>query len=425
MKKTCIFTLIILITNIMLSGCYDLREIDDLAYVMVIGLDKGKTNELKMTLEFATPNSGTGGKEEGGGKERSITVIECPTIYSGFNMVNNYLSKEINLSHARAIIFSEDLAMEGIEKYLHAIFRGREFRGDMHIAISRGLAENFIKNTEPSLEMNPAKHFELMLTSHKYTGLTPSSRLINFYLTIECTCVQASATLVGVNTYESSDEFRLQDSTFKNKERELPMEGDYKAGDLPKTFTRSSEVMGMAVFDGAKMVGSFDGEMTTYYLMISGKFQNAYETVKDPIKKDQFVVLSMKQSRKPTHKVILVDGQPKISAKVELEADILSIQSGINYEDPEKLKILEKSTEKFLKKEMLLFLEKTRKLNVDICGFGKYLKKRTLFWDEWRELDWYSKYKDAQFNIDVSLKIRRPGLFLKSIPAESSKGREF
>ena len=43
-------------------------------------------------------------------------------------MINNYLTKQINVSHAKLLVISEDLAKEGIGQYIHALIRGREFR---------------------------------------------------------------------------------------------------------------------------------------------------------------------------------------------------------------------------------------------------------------------------------------------------------
>lgn len=47
----------------------------------------------------------------------------------------------------------------------------------------------------------------------------------------------------------------------------------------------------------------------------------------------------------------MVDGVPNINIDIFLEGNIQSIQSGINYEEGENLKILEKAVAEFLKKK--------------------------------------------------------------------------
>jgi spore germination protein KC len=410
------------------SGCFDASEIDDLAYVVAIGFDKGENNFLKMTLQIAIPKNIGSGEGGGGGGEKTttITTVETPTIYTGLNMINNYISREINLSHAKTVVFSEELAREGIHDYVHAMVRGREFRPNMYVVVARNCAaEDYIKNVEPELEVNPSKYYEMNYNSFKYTGFTAPSTLINFYLQEECTCSQAVATLAGLNMYKSSEEFTNLYSTYKEKDRNYPFGGDFKAGNLPKTGTLSTEIMGLAVFDGGKMVGDLDGDESNFYLMLTGKYNHSYLTIPDPLSKDKFILLNIKLARPPVKRVKMTEGIPEIYAKVRLEADILSIQSGKNYESTKNSAILEMAAQEHFKKGMLRFLEKTaREYESDICQFGKAIKGQFLTWEQWVDFNWLSRYKDSTFNVEVELKLRRPGLMVKTTPAYSSKGEE-
>ncbi len=394
--------------------------------MVAVGLESGKTNYLKMTLEFAVPSKmagGEGGGDGGGAEATSITTIETPTIYAGINMINTYISKEVDFSHTKLVVFSEELASKGeMHKYTHAMIRNREFRGNMILTVSVGSAEEYIRNVTPYLEPNIAKYYELNLDAHKYTGFTANTELINFYLLQECTCVQPYATLAGVGKFEKSEQFNKEKSTYREKGREHPMEGDFYAGDLPKTYKVKSEIMGLAVFDGTSMVGKLDGEETTFLNMLYGTYERSNMSIPDPVKDEDFVLLDIRQSRAPKQYTKMIDGKPYCRAKIKLEADILSIQSGFNYEDIDNLSKLEVKTEEFLERGMLRFLDKTRKLNVDVCGFGRNLKMRYLLWEDWVKFGWLRRYKDASFDLEVDVKIRRPGLMLRTAPAMSTKG---
>ena len=422
----CLVFSIFLICGIF-SGCYDRREIDELAYVIAIGFDKGITNVLKITLQIAVPKAlgGGGGSGGEGGQSTTITTVETSSIYAGLNMINNYVSKQINLSHAKAIVFSEELAREGIQKYMHSLIRGKEFRGNMNIVVARGSAEDYICSIKPILEINPAKYYEMNYSSYKYTGFTSNTQLLDFYIQEESTTEQAVATLAGVGKYKSSQDFTLEVSTYKGKGEPYPYGGDFKAGDIPKTGEVKGEIMGLAVFDGDKMVGELDGKETTFYLMLNGKYNYSYVSIPDPMYKNDVVMLNMSQSRRPVRKVEIVDGKPKIKIKILLEADILSIQSGKNYDNVENLPLLEITTEDFIKKGMLDFLNKTSKdFKSDICGFGRDVKGRFLTWKEWENFKWLSRYKDSEFDLFVDLKIRRSGQIIRSIPMQTSGGEE-
>ncbi|HOP99462.1 MAG TPA: Ger(x)C family spore germination protein [Acetivibrio clariflavus] len=356
-------------------------------------------------------------REEGDGESSSTVIaVETPSIYSGLNMLNSFISKQINLSHIKVIVFSQEIAQEGISKYLHAMIRNREFRPNVSIIVSRCSAEEFIDAVKPKLETNPAKYYELLLDAYRYTGFTTDTQLIDFYNKSERSSIQPVAVLADVSKYKSSDEFDLSNSTYKEKGRSFPLEGDFKAGDLPKLGGLNIEIMGLAIFDGGKMVGELDGEETSYNLMVEGKFNSMYFTMPDPIKKDDLVVLQLRRSRLTEKKVEMIGDKPKLIVKVHLEGDILSVQSGINCESGENLKFLQSATEAYIKDGIIKYLDKSTKVfKTDTNGFGNTIKGKFLTWQEWQEFDWLSKYKEATYDVEVDVAIRRPGLIVRTV----------
>ncbi len=38
-----------------LTGCYDARGVETLSYAVAIGIDKGNSNLLRLSLQFASP----------------------------------------------------------------------------------------------------------------------------------------------------------------------------------------------------------------------------------------------------------------------------------------------------------------------------------------------------------------------------------
>jgi spore germination protein KC len=420
--------LILAISCPLLAGCYDLREVDDLGYVIAMGLDKGTTNNLRMTLQFAKPQAGGGGAENGGGsggdKKFLQIVIETPTIYSGLNMTNTFISKEIDLSHMKVMVFSRELAREGLSPYIHAMLRGREFRPNIPIVISRDTAEEYLGAIDPHLVLNASKYYELVFQSYRYTSFIPEMEFHDFYNGVESFERNAVAILGGVNKYESSVDFDSGQSTHTKHGYLQPFEGDFLAGDIPRVGGTKSENIGLAVFDGDRMVGELDGTYSTFYLMCTGEYVHAYWTMPDPTAEGYFVLLDIKQSRAPRHDVSIVEGKPRIGLSINLEGDFLSIQSTIDYEYGESLKLFEKTVEEFMERSLTDFLDVTaRELRSDICGFGLAARTKFLTLDDWISYGWKSRYEEATFTVDVNFKARRPGLILKSGPAVSSGGK--
>ena len=95
MKKVFVFIGIVLVILLIISSKYSTtsQSIENLAYVIAIGIDNGDNGLLKVTLQIATPSSnssGSGSSEQS--SESTTTTVECSTINSGLNLVNSYIN---------------------------------------------------------------------------------------------------------------------------------------------------------------------------------------------------------------------------------------------------------------------------------------------------------------------------------------------
>lgn len=418
------------ITMLLLStGCYDHVEVDELVYVVSMGIDSGVNGNLRISLLFAIPISIGVGPEPGEvDKATTMITVEAPTIYGGVNIINTVIGKDVNFSHSKVIIISKELAEKGVGKFMNTFNKYREFRPNTFIGIARGTAEEFLKETKPVLEVNPAKYFELLMESYSITGFTTGSTLEEFYKTMECTCMESVAVLLDVNKIESSDEFEgLFKKTQINKSNE-GSEGNHKAGEIPVIFDNKANGMGMAIFRADKMVGEMNGRETLCYLVVSNMLGHVLysipETDNEGIPDDgKFISLRLKRARKSTINVKMYGEVPVITVKIFLEGDILSIDGDKNYFEGEELKELEKYAGEYMRNELVNFLEKTRsEFKSDICGTGRTLKRTFLFWDEWLAFRWSDKYEKAEFEVSAKVSVRRTGMTIKQVPAANMKG---
>ncbi len=154
----------------------------------------GDTNELKVTFEFTKPNS----SGESASSELAPTIInsvEATSLDSAINLMNTYVSKEINLSHCKAIVISESLAASGISKLLYSLMNKVQIRPDTNIIISKCFAKDFIQNAQPNLENLVAKYYEIAPVSSEYTGYTVNATIGDFFNQFSCQTCQPTATL--------------------------------------------------------------------------------------------------------------------------------------------------------------------------------------------------------------------------------------
>ena len=96
------------------SESYVHRNIGNLAYVLALGIDVGENSKMKISTQFSktaifTPGSGSSSDDS---SDLILVSGEADSIYSGLNLLNSYIGKELNLAHCSVIIFSEEFAKQ-------------------------------------------------------------------------------------------------------------------------------------------------------------------------------------------------------------------------------------------------------------------------------------------------------------------------
>lgn len=179
--------LLLIFFTITLSGCSILNNnnIDKLAYVVALGFDIGSTNRLKMSFQISLPGGSSSGGSSGGTTQSSnviVNSIECSSINSGINLLNSYISKRISLSHCKVIVFSEELAYQGLNEYIYTLNNDIELGPSTNVVISKSDAKSFLENSKPAVESLSARYYEIAPTSSQYTGYTVDVKLGSFFL---------------------------------------------------------------------------------------------------------------------------------------------------------------------------------------------------------------------------------------------------
>lgn len=405
-KKILIF-LIITVLLFNLTGCYDARGIDELSYVIAIGIDEGKNNKIYLTLQFAAPSSGSSSGSQGGTEtSSSVTTVECSSIDSGLAIINSYISKQINLSHCKVIVISETFASKGISEYIPTLANHVEIRPDCNVIISKCDARNFIANSKPVLETLSARYFETSFKSSEYTGYTSPVVLYSFFSSILDTCSEAYAILGGINV-APNHKTSSTDNNYMNQD------SSYTSGETPISNESILETTGLAVFKGDRLVGELNGIETICHLMLTNHLKNCTISIPSPIELNNTIDLYLSRKNSTKNDVSLVNNTPYITSSVSLTG--FGLSSNIDYNSTENLKLIEQYACSYIKEQITSYLYKTSKsYKADIVGFGKNALTNYLTWDEWIASNWLDNYENSFFDVTVNVDITSGYLFNKT-----------
>lgn len=415
--------LVLLIFCFILSSCYDNREPNDIAHATAIGIDKGKEKNYNITIQYAKPYNISGGENGGSGKDiMSSVTVEAPDIYSGIGLGNHIISKSFDLSHLRLFVFSKDIAKEGISDFIETISRSKEIRPNVFTAVADGKASEYLSKASPTVDINPAKYYQLIFGKNDYRAIPLSlSQDLYFYINLPEKNSVLPLAAVPKNAESKGKGEGAEESGEKEKpnpEHEMaPEEKDiyeftvhnYKAGEVEVYSNSNSEVSGGAVFKGDKMVGELGLIDVQIYNMLTEDESRNYISFKTDKAADPVTVLLDKEGRtkisynKSTHTA-------KISLR--LGADFVSLPD--EYIAEKDMEHFEAIAEKGVKAEVEKFIKRTQNIyNSDIVGFGLFAKSKFLTREDFEKFDWEEKFKTMNVDVEIDLNVRRTGLTVR------------
>jgi len=406
LQKILPLMLILTLITFTLTGCADADGIENLAYVTAIGFDIGENNLITLTFQFAklvsTDQSGSSQPQQS-----ELISVDCSSFDSGLAIVNSYVSKKVNLSHCKIIVFSEAFAVNGISSQINILTSNIEIRPDCSVFISKSLAKEFLKDSVPTLTNLTPRYYEILLNSQEYTGFSDNTPLWKFFINMRNDTTEAVGVLCGITATEVDP---------LDKSRSL-MEKDvtYKAGETPLSGKTLSQDMGLAVFSSDKLVGELNAIECVSYLILSNSLNSCNISIPDQFENNSTINVRLELNKKTNNEVKLVNSSPYITTNISLNGSITSISLNSDYSKIEHLDTIEEYVESYINSNVSSFLYKTAKyFKADIVGFGRDLIPKYLTMDEWKKIKWSSLYKDSFFKVNVDVKIKSGSLFVKN-----------
>lgn len=423
--RNSITVLLLCILAAFLAACSDAREINQWAYVYSIGIDSGVSNNLRFSFQIPSMKphgGGVGGNSDsssGGGQsgEKNYTVysVDAPTFYSAVNMAEASSSRAYNYMHTKFLVISEELARDGMERFINSMIRSRQIRRIMHIIVSKDGAGKFLDEFNPVVSDAISEAQEGFMATNEENGFYLDISYHQFFKEMKTTYRMPAAPMVAVNDFSN---YRSEGTPPK----EFKSEGDYYAGELPRTGGNPFEFFGTALFDGDKMVGMLNGDETRGLMMITNELGRANISFPDPLNDELRITILAKLKKNTEIKVETAGQNPKVHVNVFLEGDLMNVQSATQYENPELKKALEDAFSAYIREILNKTVGKCKDLGVDVFGFGEKAVMHFLTIQEWEEYNWLGKFKDAEISVDVEFVIRRTGTLIKTNPTQNSKG---
>lgn len=395
LRNLFIFILIIVFIVAFSSSHFSL-SIDNLAYVLAIAVDKVDQNTLQVTFQFsvATPVSESGSSEKNPYFTNSVTASSLST---AINLMDGYMGKQLNLSHCKVIVFSEELASDGLSNHIYTLINDTQIRPSANILVSKCSAKQYLENVEPDFETLVAKYYEIFTNSSKYTGLLPDATIGDFFNRLICQTCEPFAMLGGLSA-ENSDIQNIGDpqNNYSVKSNESSLIGK-----------NGSENIGVAVFKDDKLVGELNAIETISLLSIRNDLNEFLISIPDPLNENQYLDIYLTPTASTDVKVDTSNGSPYIKVKFRFAGRIYSMAENSKYLEPDVLEEISNACNSYLESIFSDYLYKTSKeFKSDINGFGKSALTNFFTTQDFENYDWLENYKDAFFDVSVDTLVK-------------------
>ena len=391
--KVVFIILLIIIFSASFSKSYQSLRVDNIAVVVALGIDVSKKDELQLSFQFsnASPSS-----EKGSSNSSSIYLytLDVPSITSGISLMNTYLEKELSFSHCKLIAFSEQFAKNGISNEVYTLINNSQIRPSTNILISKSTAKEYLETVKPSFENLLSEYYDIYDLSSEFTGYTSDTNIGHFFHSLECEFCQPYAILGGVTNTKNFSQTTSTSST------------QGKSGNSGLSSPKSSESLGISVFNKDKLIGELNGIETAICLTTKNDITGFLATLPDPIDSNSFLDIYITPTKNTDVKVNIVNGSPLIKLNYTFSGRIQSMKSDSKYLDPFVLKNISDYTNTYLKSIFEDYFYKTSKeFGTDTTGLSKYAKSNFLTINDAKNFNWNNSYSDAFFDITVDTNI--------------------
>lgn len=372
---------IIILFLFLLTGCYNYKELNKIAIVSSISIDKTDNGYLvgAQVMNIKT-------KDDTNSSKVIVYEEEGKTIEDALRKMTNKSNKKLYGNHLGKLVISEEIARDGIINIIDLFQRLPEIKDEFTITVSKGIEANKVIKIMTSEESIPADYVRKTIeTANIESALTYSSKLDEFVSYYLKEYIDPVISVIEVKNYDKKG------TSLENNETTNP-----------NTIIKLDNI---AVTHDGKLVDYLNNSETIGYNLINDSINKLVIPVK--CDKEYYSSISIINS-KTNYKINKENNKYIININVNANGNINEYNCSKKMNE-ETIKLLEKSTKKKIRNYINKVINKSDKSSSEFLGL-----KRKIYLE-------YPEYKDENYDIKLNIKTN---LSRKGEIGSSSKGEK-
>ncbi|SJZ91073.1 Ger(x)C family spore germination protein [Selenihalanaerobacter shriftii] len=379
--------LIIFLTILASTGCWNNRDLTEMAIATAIGFDKTKDGKLKVTLQIVKP--GIIKAKAQGNQERAVWIHSAigKTAFEAIRNSLKTIDRKVVFSHNQIVVISEEVAKEGIIGILELFERNQNINELSEILVakeSKGLTAEKVLKAESELEDIPAIHMVNIIKSNLKS--LAKIRKVSVFKLLKVLNSKGRSPVIGmIHLNKQIDNVKIKDL----------------------------KIEGAAVFKKDRLIGWLGPIETRGLLFPLNEVGSTVITLPNPMDKKEELDFEILSSQGEID-VKLKNGELTFLIKIDTKGKLVSQQGKGDLTKPKIVKKLEKEVASVIKNEIRNTVKLAQfKYESDIFGFSELVHNKHL--DYWKEVEnnWVEVFSKTPVKIEVTWNTMSTGLIKK------------
>ncbi|MBA4494769.1 Ger(x)C family spore germination protein [Paenactinomyces guangxiensis] len=369
------------------TGCWNHQELDELAIVMAMGIDKGEQKKYRISYQVVNPGEMV---QQAPNRASPITTYEAEgdTLDEAAQNVSQKLSREIFFAHIHALVIGEEVAREGIEDLFDVVERDPEGRINFPTFVARDTkAVNVISTLSPLEKISGIDLFKKQKITEQTSALALDSSINDVINALHS--AGREPTICGMRVAGDPKEAGKQENNQMTQ--------------TPSQLT----INGLAIFKNGKLVGYFDGPMARGLAFIRDKVKMTVVNEKCGNKR---VSIQITDSNTKLS-VDMKQNKPEFTIDIRSEGVLQEVTCrGMDLNNPQTIERLQKKANETIKQEVEAAFSAAQRAKADVLGLGETLhQQKSEVWKQYQSI-WPGYFPKVKVKIDVKTFIRSPGM---------------
>ncbi|MDP1413168.1 Ger(x)C family spore germination protein [Lysinibacillus capsici] len=383
--------ILLLSVLLLLGGCWNKRELNELAIVTAVGVDKSD-EQFEISVQIVNPSQVASNKASGIQVPVFTHHAKGKSLFDAIRKLTALTPRKPYYAHAQIIIIGEEMAEEGMNSILDLFQRDPEGRSDFNFIVSHDSTAQEILSVLTPLEDVPAsKMFKSLKVSEAVLGTTESVILDDLIQSLGS--IDHSAVLPSIHIYGDADT-----GDFNSNIEKIDSPAQLKYG-------------GLAIFKNYKLIGYLSEQESRDYNFLNNNIKSTFEIIACPEEGKISTEIINSSTKMTGH---FQNDVPSISIKLDIEQNVAEVSCSLDLTKSKTIDALNKETSRQIKERLERTLQTIQQTyQADLLKFSNVLHRED--YQAWNRIkkNWQTLYPNLEVQIEVDVHTKGVGTATK------------